>query len=536
MKKTLRAISFCLILLSVWGCGRHSTSGTKMIFRYNEASGITSLDPLKANSLANIWAVQQLYNGLVQLDSAMNVQPCIAREWEVLDSGKLYVFHLRTDISFHPDASFASAQRTVKASDVVFSFARIVSQNGPQWVLQQVSDRAGGTKAIEAVNDSTVHIMLDEPFAQFLQVLTMPYCFIVPQKAAEFYGDDFGRHPVGTGPFCLRRWHDGEKLVLNRNEEYFEHDVGGNRLPYLDGVSVTFVKDRQTAFLEFVEGRIDMMSGLDAAYKDELLTPYGTLNPYYSTKAYLQKIPYLNTEYLGINLDAATGGPLADRHVRMALSAALDRKQLIAYIRNGIGMPASGFVPPALLDMKPAEAETDDDVNKHLLNSSYKNVRNVPPFVLYTDVAYVDLCTAILSQWKRYGFRVSLEVLDRPTLKSQVAKGQLIFFRGSWIADYPDAENYLSLFYTPNFSPAGPNYTHFSKEKFDAMYRNCLAETNDSLRRIFYRQMDSLVMSEAPVIPLFFDEVTRFVRTEVTGLPPHPMNHLDLKRVRKSNK
>jgi peptide/nickel transport system substrate-binding protein len=288
-----------------------------------------------------------------------------------------------------------------------------------------------------------------------------------------------------------------------------------------------------------VAGRIDFLSGLDAAYKDELLTPSGTLNPYYSGKAYLQKTPYLNTEYLGVNPEADPDSPLANADIRKALSLTLDRKELIAYIRNGIGVPATqSFVPPVLLGEPQKNSNIPnsvrwEEVRNLIQNTSYGTVENVPPFVLYTDVNYTDLCTAILNQWKKYGFRVSLEVLDRPTLKSQVAKGQLVFFRASWIADYPDAENYLSLFYSANFSPAGPNYTQFRSDALDVLYLQSLKETRDSVRLHIYRQIDSLVIAGQPVIPLFYDEVTRFIRKEVSGLPPHPMNHLDLRRVRK---
>lgn len=524
------------VLLLFCACSGGGSHPDKMIFRYNEASGITSLDPVKANSLANIWAVQQLYNGLVQLDSTLQVKPCIASSWEIRDSGRVYIFHLRRDIYFHRDDCFQQLPRRLVAADVVFSFQRLVSENGPQWIFGPVAEDSSGRKLFQAPDDSTVTIQLRTAYAQFLQVLTMPYCYVVAPEAVERYGKNFGRHPVGTGPFFMRRWVENEKLVLNRNDDYFERDASGQSLPYLDGVAITFVRDRQTMFLEFLEGRIDLMSGLDQAYKDELLDPYGQLVSRYASRMYLQKIPYLNTEYLGIQLEAGAGGPLMDKHIRKALHTALDRDKLISYVRNGIGLSAEqGFVPPGLISgrMPVSVSNREQEVQKHIAASSYGSIDRVPEMVLYTDVAYTDMCTAILNQWRDAGFRVRMEVLDRPTLKSQVAKGQLFFFRASWIADYPDAENYLALFYSANFSPAGPNYTHFRSAVYDDWYKACSREEDVHRRHQLYRAMDSLVMEELPVIPLYFDEVTRFVRKEVQGLPPHPMNHLDLRRVRK---
>jgi peptide/nickel transport system substrate-binding protein len=108
----------------------------------------------------------------------------------------------------------------------------------------------------------------------------------------------------------------------------------------------------------------------------------------------------------------------------------------------------------------------------------------------------------------------------------------LDFFRGSWIADYPDAENYLSLFYSKNFAPNGPNYTHFSNAHFDKLYEKSQSIVNDSMRSLLYRQMDSIIMFEAPVIVLYYDQVVRLVQNNIEGLGNNPMNLLSLKKVK----
>lgn len=531
-----------IVFLMFISCSHRHKEVEKSIFKYNDASGITSLDPLKANNLSNIWAVQQLFNGLVQLDSGLNVTPCLAKYWTISDDGLTYTFHLRNDVFFHEDLCFGGEHRKLKASDVVFSFNRIHNQNGPQWVIQCLERKEDGSLFIESMNDTIVQFHLKYPFVQFLQVLTIPYAYIVSEDAVNYYGDNFGFHPVGTGPFSFRKWHHNEKLILNKNELYFEKDENGISLPYLDGVAITFIKDKQTASLEFKEGRCDIISGLDPAYKDELLTPFGTLNPDYSTKAYLQKIPYLNTEYLGFNQDLIQGTAMENVDFRKALSLAIDRSQLITYIRNGIGIPAyHSFTPPVLLNVEYSMNEVDDrQIKKQKIDSLLKNAgfnegEELPQFTLFTDPAYVDLSTALISQWESYGFNIRLNVLDRPTLKSKVSKGQLEFFRASWIADYPEAENYISLFYSQNFSPVGPNYTHFKNNRVDSLYKELLRNPDDKHRKTLALMADSIVMDQQPVIPLFYDELTRFIRIEISGLPPHPMNHLDLRRVKKAS-
>ena len=130
----------------------------------------------------------------------------------------------------------------------------------------------------------------------------MQYCSVVPHEAVEAYGKDFRKHPVGTGPFMFKTWKEGLKLVMVKNPQYFEFEQG-ERLPYLDAVSISFIIDKQSVFMEFVKGNLDFMSGLDASYKDELLTTDGQLNPVYRKKIYMLSMPYLNTEYLGFLME-----------------------------------------------------------------------------------------------------------------------------------------------------------------------------------------------------------------------------------------
>lgn len=515
-------------------CGAPA-SHDKSIFRYNEASGITSLDPLKANNLSNIWAVQQLYNGLLQLDEDGNLQPCIAKEWQINDGATEIVFYLRTDILFHENACFQSIEdRKLRAKDVVYSLQRVAQEPAAAWMLSNVAEQEN-QKAIRALNDSLLIIQLTHPSAVFLRMLTMPYGMIVSEKAVNYYGAAFRNNPVGTGPFFLRKWHEQEKLILNKNPEYFEFE-NETRLPYLDGVAVTFIKDRQTELLEFLQGNLDMMSGVDAAFKDELLAHDGALKKKYINQIQLIKRPYLNTEYLGFQL-SDKASIFQNKHLRQALSYALDREKMIAMVRNNIGDPkVYGIIPRALQYTQKQKTKYTYNLQKmkeSLTLAGYHHPSEVPPFVLTVDVAYTDLATILLNQWKNVGFQVSLDVVDRPTLKSSVAKGHLSFFRASWIGDYPDAENYLSLFYSANFAPNGPNYTHFKNEQLDDLFLKAQKEPNDSLRAQWYAEMDELIMEQAPVIILYYDEVVRFVQKNVNNIHVNTMNGLNLTRTKK---
>jgi ABC-type transport system substrate-binding protein len=510
-------------------CGNHQHPDKK-IFRYNESSNITSLDPIKATNLPNIWAVQQMYEGLTCIDSLGNVQPLLAETWTANDSLTLYTFTLRNPVYFHTDDCFKGTKKKLTAYDVAFSYQRILASSSA-WVLENIwMDTLLKRPAIKVQDSFHLVIRLKRPSLTFPQMLAMPVCAIVPQEAVETYGPDFRRHAVGTGPFYLQAWHENERLILHKFTGY--HQTG---LPLIDGISISFLKDKQSALLEFIRGNFDFISGLDAAYKDELLMGDGTLNPQYKDQVNLVKSPYLNTEYLGVRLDSTSDSPLQNVHIRKALNYGLDRERLILYIRNGVGVPGhAGFVPPVLMNHQPGVQGyglNKNNFDQEIVLAGYGSAREVPPIRLYTDVAYTDVCTYIINQWNELGLKVELEVLDRPTLKSEIAKGNVEFFRASWIADYPDPENYLSLFYGPLKSPAGPNYTHFNQQSFNRDYAHILAEKNDSLRNEAFYLLDQEMMNQSPVIILFYDQVLRFTSKRIQNLPPHPMNYLDLKRV-----
>lgn len=509
------------------------------VFKYNESSGITSLDPGFASVQSNIWATNQLFNGLVQLDENMKIQPAIAKNWEIRDSSKTYIFTLRNDVYFHDNECFEfSKGRVVLAQDFVYSLNRLldpkVAAKGA-WVLKKV-------KSYRAVNDTTLEIKLKEPHSPFLGMLTMQYCSVVPKEAIDFYGNEFRSKPVGTGPFYFKYWKENEKLVLRKNKKYFEKDAKGNKLPYLDAIAITFIPDKQSSFLEFVKGDLDFLSGIDASYKDELLTYDGMLNPKYNSTINMLTEPYLNTEYLGIlvdeNISTVSESPLSNKLVRQAINYGFDRKKMMKYLRNNIGDPANSGIIPDGLPSYDASIINGYEYNPEkakalLIQAGYPNGTGLPEIYLSTNSSYLDLCEYIQKELSQIGIIVNIDVMPPSTLREAISTQKVNFFRASWIADYADAENYLSLFYSKNFTPGGPNKVHYSNPEFDSLYELAITETNDSLRYHYYQQMDSIMIDDAPIVPLYYDRVLRFTQKNVTGLGSNAMNLLSLKKVQK---
>ncbi|MGV6846085.1 MAG: ABC transporter substrate-binding protein [Lutibacter sp.] len=501
------------------------------VFRYNEHANISSLDPAFAKNQANIWAVNQLFSGLVQLDNRLEIKPDIAKDWKISNKGKKYQFTLRKDVYFHKSSLFGKdSTRKVNAYDFEYSFNRIINPKTAspgQWVFKNVAH-------LKAVNDSVFVIDLKKRFPPFLGLLSMKYCSVVPKEVVDFYGADFRSHPIGTGPFKFKLWVENTKLVFRKNELYYE-SIDHKKLPFLEAIAITFLPDKQSEFLEFIQGNLDFLNSIDASYKDDILTSLGELKKKYQSKIKMQKNDFLNTEYLGFYMED-TLSPIHNILIRKAINLGFDRKKMIQYLRNNIGTPAeNGFIPkglPAFNNLKGYEYNPKKAlafIHKYKMKTGNRN----PKITITTNSQYVDLCEFIQRELQKIGLEIAVDVVPPSTLRQSKANGKLSLFRASWIADYPDAENYMSLFYSKNFAPNGPNYTHFKNDLFDTYYEQSFNKTNYLERLSLYRKMDSLIISEAPVVPLYYDQVVQFFQKNVKGLTPNPINLLNLKKVYK---
>lgn len=511
------------------------------VFRYNSTNTIASLDPAFAKSQEVIWAVKQLYNTLVEPDSNLVIRPSLAKQWRVSADHRTYTFDLRTDVYFHDSDIFPGGKgRRMTAADVVYSLRRImdpVTASPGAWIF---NGKLSADSGFRALNDSTFELTLYRPFHPVLGILSMQYCSIVPHEAIEKYGKDFRNHPCGTGPFRFFLWEEGQALVLHRNPGYFEKDSTGHRLPYLEAVQVSFLDSKASEFLLFRQGQLDFMNDIDASFKDEVLTKQGKLRKEWEGKMVLNKHPYLNTEYLGFLTDPdnalVKASPTRLKKIRQAINYGIDRTKMMTYLRNGIGTAAmAGFVPAGLPSFDSTKVKGyayHPAMSRQLLREAgYPDGQGLPVIKLLSIPIYADLANYVANQLQEVGIRIQVEVIQKSLLLEQTAKSQALFFRGSWIADYPDAESYLAMFYSKN--PAPPNYTRYQNPAFDVLYEKSLEENNDSIRYGQYQAMDNMITSDAAVVPLFYDEVVRLVQPNVSGFSGNGMNLLELRWVRK---
>jgi len=448
----------------------------------------------------------------------------------------------------------------VVARDVKYSLERILdarTKSTGLWAFRTTiagaddfhratrAGRTGSVEGITVVNDSVITIRLTKPFAPFLAVLTMPYGSIIPREAIEAYGADYGRHPVGTGPFMFGLWNQDRELTLSRNPHYFKVDPSGRRLPYLESVRITFVRDPKSEFLEFTKGAFDVISSVDESFSPSVFEPDGRLRQPYNRFRVLRTAA--NTiEYYGILLDttlaAGRTSPLArSKALRQALNCAIDRHRIVTYLLSGRGIPAyHGVLPPTMPgfnDSIQGYRYDPDRARRLLAQAGYPNGKGLPKLLLQLGNSQrtASIAEAVQAQWKDIGIDVELRQVDFPQHLSMVRAGELALWRTSWIGDYPDPENFMALFISNTIAPKGPNTTRIHRTDLDSLYDAALSpRLDDASRNALYSSMERIVVDEAPWVFLYYHVVLRVFQPHVKGLTLDGSDRLILERVYKT--
>ena len=562
LKTELACFLFFISLLHI-SCGNNQMNEPSNTLTYNESQGLSTLDPALAGVSAPIQIGGQIFSGLLDLDSDHVIQPCLAKSWQVDSSGKEWIFTLKPNICFHRDTCFGntSIRRFVKAQDVKYSFERICDarvKTSGFWIFRNrllgadefnEATKAGispkeGIKGIIVLNDSMVKIILKKPFAPFLSLLTMSYCQIVPKEAIEYYGQSFGIHPIGTGPFMVKSWKSDQQLVLARNPDYFRYDINGNRLPYLDSIIIRFIKDTKTEFLEYEQGKLDIVLSLDPVFMSKVIGENDSLLPTYANH-HLIREESEDIVYCGIMLDSAANAETStyplwkSKLLRQALNYAIDRKAICKYILKGKGVPAEhGPLSPSMPGFsREVKGYTYNPQKARLLlaEAGYPDGNNLPTIIMQSgnNATTIQTAEALQQQWQKLGIKVSLRQVNFAEHSSMMHSGKLGFWRGNWITDYPDPENVLALFYSPLASPKGLNDTRIHSRIMDSLYEQALWPGHSVPKRYaMYNEMERIVIEEAPWVFLYYTVNYRLAQPSVIGLRPEVFGRLLFENVR----
>lgn len=543
-----------LLLTSVFiiSCSKQQTSDK--VFKYNEAAGIENLDPVMCSNFAATWPLQQMMEGLVCYTQDMTMSSLIAKSHNISADGLVYTFDLFRDVRFHDDACFPNGKgRDVKSQDFKYCFERLCDSRtktrgswlfrdkvkGATEYINSIKENKFDVKEITGIqcpNDSTLTITLTKPFAPFLSILTMQYASVYPKEAVEHYKDNFGYHPVGTGPFKFVKWEVDRELEMTKNENYWKQNKQGNPIVYLDGINVSFIKSSETAFLDFQQGKFDYYEPSPEVLS-QITDENGALEPEYDFE--LIKQPWLNTVYLAIQLDNNMPGGKnnllsENKKLRQAINYAIDRQRLLKFVLKNRGI--AGENGPIPVGMPGFNKDTkgykfDKEKAKQLLTEAgYPGGKGLSLKLTVSNIETQKLIgETVQAQLKDIGIEVQLDFIQGSTLLSSQVGGELAFWRGNWGADYFDPENFMALLYSKNKTPNGPNYTHYGTSATDSLYELAMRLTDFNTRAKLYNEMENIVMEDSPWIILYYNQIIYLKQKRVKGMYVDGLNTMILK-------
>ena len=544
----------------------HSANGGKKYggrYTLNEIRGNpSSLDPVRMNSKVEDDVGGNIFDKLVENSSTLALVPELATRWDISPDGKTYTFHLRTDVFFHDDSCFPGGKgRKMVAADVKYSLNRVCNPktltsgfpifqnlvegaNEYEAAMGKTSpqpEQPNGVSGFRVVDDSTFVVQLSKPFTPFLEHLTTSFGYIVPHEAVELYGKDFFQHPVGTGAFKFGYWKPDQEIVLKRNPNYWEMDSSGNRLPLLDEIKFTLIKDDKTLLQSFLQGSEDEDFTIPTESFQQIVTPEKQLTQQYASKYQLQHVSAMNSYFMDF---LCTSKTFSNTALRRAMSFAVDRESIVKFVLKNAPHSAAehGIVPPAFshypIDEVKGIAYNLDSAKHWLEVAGYPNGKGAPEMKLcvYNEPRPMQIAEAVQRMWANIGLTVNLQIMQSGQLLDGAEDGKLDLWMTRWYADYPDPENFLNLLngrLVPKSATTKSyfNSSRWNNEKFNDLFYQAIAMADETKRLELYAQAESIAAYEAPSIPLFYEEHYRLLQPWVRDNPLDPMNRIDLKYV-----
>lgn len=539
---------------------------------------IKGLDPIYADDLYAGLEVGKVYEGLLQyhyLKRPYELIPNLAEAMPTVSSdGKTITAKIKKGVFFQDDACFKASGgkgRELVAEDFVYSFKRLADPklvSGGWWVLDgkvvglnewrdQASksggaDYSGIVEGIRALDSHTLQIKLVRPSAQFLYALAMPYTHVVPQEAVKLYGKEFINHAVGTGPFKLEEFGTGLKIVWNRNPTYRREvfpiegapgdkelgllEEAGKPLPLADRLVVTVYQEQQPMWLNFMAGNLEL-AGIPKDNYQQAMTPNKELTPELKGKGIrLSTYPKLDLVKMSFNM----ANPILGKNklLRQALSLAYSSDSFIDLFYNGRAIAAQGPIPPGIVGYDSAFKNPYRQFNlakaKQLLaQAGYPDGKGLPTleYLTLADSTSRQISEFDQKSFAALGISIKVSTFSWPEFITALKNKRGHIWSHAWGADYPDAENFLQLFYSKNMAP-GPNDSNYSNSVYDQLYERSLLLADSPGRTELYKKMVAILVEDCPVIWVGHRLGFSLVQKWTKGYKYHDLDHGQSKYVR----
>jgi len=508
-------IVYVFIIGILAGCAQPKKLVTKDTFRSRLSADVTTLDPALVVDVSSGMLTAKLFNGLVKYGDKMNIVPDIAEKWDISEDGKVYTFYLKKGVRF-------TNGREVEALDFKYSIQRVLNpktRSPRTWVFDKIlgakeymRGKTADCPGLIVKDKYTLQIILEEAFAPFLGFLAMPAGYVVPKEEVERFGEDFSKHVVGTGPFKLDKWLHDEKIVLVANTDYFDSKPKVKRLEY------RIIPEELTAWAEFESGNLDAI-GIPTAEFDRI-----TNHPKW--QKYIVSQAGMNVYYLGLNCQKP---PFDKVEVRQALNYAINKEIILKTVLKNRGIISHGPIPPGLrgysTKLKPYEYNPEK-AKKLLEEAEFPNGFKMKIYQKYSREV-LEITEILQAQLKKVGIEAQIIQLEWSALKEKINRGETDAFCLAWIADYPDAENFLApLFHSKNFGPGG-NRAFYKNQQIDELIEQAQQTINTKERIKLYQQIESKIHDEAPWVFLWHQKEFSVHQPWVKGYKSYPICNAD---------
>jgi peptide/nickel transport system substrate-binding protein len=520
-------------------------------FRFMSSEQITSLFPLATTDIYNQRITSQLFETLLKIDYNQNILiPNIAESYEISDDAKKITLKIREGIYFHDDDCFSNGKgRELTAKDVkyVLDFACSgLKINLMSWMLvdkikgakeyyskSKNSLPSSGVSGIKVLNNKIL-IELTEPFVGFDKILTHSSLAIFPKEAFAKYKNNLLKHPVGTGPFILESI-SYKKVVLKRNKNYWKKDQFGNQLPFLEKIIMTYATDKKSELMAFRKRKIDLVLKIPV---DEIENIIGSLEEAQAGLTVKHKIDSKNSlsvSYLGF---AHNSAPFNDVKVRKAFNLGVDRNQIVNIDLMGGGYACEyGFIPNIDgYNFKSIKGHKFNlsQAKKLLVAAGYPEGKGFPVLDVFVNAKLGDaiflLYNGIKKQLKQnLGVDINIKLCSIKERDKAIENGIAKMWRGGWIADYPDPENFLNLFLSKYIGSNSLNMNRFKyvSKDYDKLLNASMKEKNPKIRNEYFIQCDQMIIDDAVVMPLINDDFITMINSKFKNFETNSMELLD---------
>lgn len=518
-------------------------------FKFMSREKITNLFPLSSIDAYSNRVTSQIFEGLLKTDpSTMEVLPELAENYQISEDGLTYTFTIKDSIFFHDNPCFENGKgRIVNAHDFKFSLDLACSNHNLNKLNYLLIDRIEGAESyylgdakevsgIKALDSRTLTIKLKTPFASFSKILTHAGLGVFPKESFEYYGSKITKNPVGTGAFMLSSISD-EKIILEKNKNYWKVDDLGNKLPFLDSIQVTYSSSKSDELFAFRANKNDLVIGIPVEEIENILGSLEEAQEGLNPNHKIDSKASINVTYYGFN---HKNGVFQDKRVRKAFNLAIDREEVIEKWLEGDGWAVKNGFVPKMVDY-PAEKikgyKLDIEEAKNLMLKAGYNKNNPFPVIdLYVNTSEGSFVHK-LAQGVAFSLKQNIGVTTNIVLCSinerddKIANGDAIFWRAGWVADYPDPENFLSLFYSGNENNRRTNSFGYLNDEFNTLYEEALNTTDEKRRMEILAKCDQIIIDDAVVLPIMTEDFITMVNLKIRRFVTDELEQIDFSTI-----